>query len=50
MGLNIKYENLCEVGVDCIVNVVVGIQLYGSFLIIVDFGIVIIYCYIDENK
>lgn len=50
IGLNIKYENLCEVGVDWIVNVVVGIYLYGSLFIIVDFGMVIIYCYINEEK
>lgn len=50
MGLNIKYDNLKEVGVDRIVNVVVVIYLYGNLLIVVDFGIVIMYCYIDENK
>ena len=49
-GLNIKYENPREVGADRIVNAVAGIQLYGSPLIIVDFGTATTYCYIDENK
>lgn len=50
IGLNIKYDNLKEVGVDRIVNVVVVIQQYGGLLIVVDFGMVMMYCYIDENK
>ncbi|HWO94968.1 MAG TPA: type III pantothenate kinase [Bacillus sp. (in: firmicutes)] len=49
-GLNIKYENPREVGADRIVNAVAGIHLYGSPLIIVDFGTATTYCYIDENK
>ncbi len=49
-GLNIKYENPREVGADRIVNAVAGIQLYGSPLIIVDFGTATTYCYINENK
>ncbi|TYR78219.1 type III pantothenate kinase [Priestia megaterium] len=49
-GLNIKYENPREVGADRIVNAVAGIQLYGSPLIIVDFGTATTYCYIDEEK
>jgi type III pantothenate kinase len=49
-GLNIKYENPREVGADRIVNAVAGIHLYGSPLIIVDFGTATTYCYIDEDK
>jgi type III pantothenate kinase len=49
-GLNIKYENPREVGADRIVNAVAGIHLYGSPLIIVDFGTATTYCYINENK
>ncbi|WP_096156045.1 MULTISPECIES: type III pantothenate kinase [Bacillus] len=49
-GLNIKYENPREVGADRIVNAVAAIHLYGSPLIIVDFGTATTYCYINENK
>ncbi|MCY8859206.1 type III pantothenate kinase [Bacillus atrophaeus] len=49
-GLNIKYDNPKEVGADRIVNAVAAIQLYGSPLIVVDFGTATTYCYIDENK
>ncbi|WP_088036613.1 type III pantothenate kinase [Evansella clarkii] len=49
-GLNIKYENPREVGADRIVNAVAGIRLYGSPLIIVDFGTATTYCFIDEKK
>ncbi|CAG9623424.1 type III pantothenate kinase [Sutcliffiella rhizosphaerae] len=49
-GLNIKYENPREVGADRIVNAVAGIHLYGSPLVIVDFGTATTYCYINENK
>lgn len=49
-GLNIKYENPREVGADRIVNAVAGIYLYGSPLIIVDFGTATTYCYINEEK
>ncbi|MFC3882086.1 type III pantothenate kinase [Bacillus songklensis] len=49
-GLNIKYDNPREVGADRIVNTVAGIHLYGSPLIIVDFGTATTYCYIDEDK
>ncbi|KZZ86544.1 MULTISPECIES: type III pantothenate kinase [Bacillaceae] len=49
-GLNIKYENPREVGADRIVNAVAGIHLYGSPLIIVDFGTATTYCYINEDK
>ena len=49
-GLNIKYENPREVGADRIVNAVAGIHLYGSPLIIVDFGTATTYCYVDEDK
>ncbi|MBO9131318.1 type III pantothenate kinase [Bacillus sp. 165] len=49
-GLNIKYENPREVGADRIVNAVAAIQLYGSPLVIVDFGTATTYCYINEEK
>lgn len=49
-GLNIKYDNPKEVGADRIVNAIAGIHLYGSPLIIVDFGTATTYCYINENK
>lgn len=49
-GLNIKYDNPKEVGADRIVNAVAGIHLYGSPLIIVDFGTATTYCYINEDK
>jgi type III pantothenate kinase len=49
-GLDIKYENPREVGADRIVNAVAGIALYGSPLIIVDFGTATTYCYINEHK
>lgn len=49
-GLNIKYVNPREVGADRIVNAVAAIDLYGSPLIIVDFGTATTFCYIDEEK
>lgn len=49
-GLNIKYDNPKEVGADRIVNAVAGIHLYGSPLIIVDFGTATTYCYINEKN
>ncbi|MCH1626919.1 type III pantothenate kinase [Fredinandcohnia quinoae] len=49
-GLNIKYDNPKEVGADRIVNAIAGIHLYGSPLIIVDFGTATTYCYINEKK
>ncbi|WP_088105915.1 type III pantothenate kinase [Halalkalibacter urbisdiaboli] len=49
-GLNIKYENPREVGADRIVNAVAAIQLYGSPLIIVDFGTATTYCYVNEEQ
>lgn len=48
-GLNIRIENPREVGADRIVNAVAGIELYGSPLIIVDFGTATTYDYIDER-
>ncbi|OIJ14446.1 pantothenate kinase [Anaerobacillus arseniciselenatis] len=48
-GLNIKYDNPKEVGADRIVNAVAAIELYGSPLIIVDFGTATTYCYISEE-
>lgn len=49
-GLNIKYDNPKEVGADRIVNAVAAIELYGSPLIIVDFGTATTYCYINEEQ
>ena len=48
-GLSIKYENPREVGADRVVNAVAGIQLYGSPLIIVDFGTATTFCAISES-
>lgn len=48
-GLNIRYENPRDVGADRIVNAVAGIHLYGSPLIIVDFGTATTFCYIDTK-
>lgn len=48
-GLNIRYENPRDVGADRIVNAVAGIELFGSPLIVVDFGTATTFCYIDEN-
>src|SRR5690606_1408300 len=47
-GLNIRYENPREVGADRIVNAVAAIEQYGSPLIIVDFGTVTSYDFIDR--
>lgn len=49
-GLNIKYDNPKEVGADRIVNAVAAIALYGSPLVIVDFGTATTYCYINEKR
>jgi type III pantothenate kinase len=49
-GLNVKYDNPKEVGADRIVNAVAAIQLYGSPLIVVDFGTATTYCYINEDR
>jgi type III pantothenate kinase len=49
-GLNIKYDNPREVGADRIVNAVAAIELYGSPLVIVDFGTATTYCYINEQR
>jgi type III pantothenate kinase len=48
-GLSIKYENPREVGADRVVNAVAGIRLYGSPLIIVDFGTATTFCAISES-
>jgi type III pantothenate kinase len=47
-GLNIRIENPREMGADRIVNAVAGIELYGTPLIIVDFGTATTFDYIDE--
>jgi type III pantothenate kinase len=48
-GLNIRYENPREVGADRIVNAVGAIELYGTPVIVVDFGTATTFDYIDEN-
>ncbi|WP_409343909.1 type III pantothenate kinase [Paenibacillus sp. MBLB4367] len=48
-GLNIRIENPREVGADRIVNAVAGLELYGSPLIIVDFGTATTYDYLDQH-
>jgi len=48
-GLNIRYDHPKEVGADRIVNAVAAIHLYGSPLIIIDFGTATTFEYIDES-
>jgi type III pantothenate kinase len=48
-GLNIRIENPREMGADRIVNAVAGIELYGTPLIIVDFGTATTFDYIDDS-
>lgn len=48
-GLNIRYENPREVGADRIVNSVAAIELYGTPVIVVDFGTAITVDYVDEK-
>jgi len=48
-GMNIKMENPREVGADRIVNAVAAIEIYGTPLIIVDFGTATTFDYIDEQ-
>jgi len=48
-GLSILYDNPREVGADRIVNAVAGYELYGSPLIIIDFGTATTFCVIDEE-
>ena len=48
-GLVIRYENPREVGADRVVNAVAAVRLYGSPLIIVDFGTATTFCAIGAN-
>ncbi|MFA6449808.1 MAG: type III pantothenate kinase [bacterium] len=48
VGMNIKYENPREVGADRIVNAVAAIALYGTPVIVVDFGTATTFCYVNE--
>lgn len=48
-GLSIKYDNPREVGADRVVNAVAGLKLYGSPLIIVDFGTATTFCALGTN-
>ena len=49
-GINIKYENPREVGSDKIVNAVSAIKLYGSPVIIVDFGTATTFCAVNSKR
>ncbi len=48
-GIKIGLENPKEVGADRIVNAIAAIELYGTPLIIVDFGTATTFDYIDEE-
>lgn len=48
-GLAFKYENPREVGADRVVNAVAAIKLFGSPLIVVDFGTATTFCAIAPN-
>jgi len=48
-SLNIVTDNPREVGADRIVNAVAALKLYGSPLVIVDFGTATTYCAIAKN-
>ena len=48
-GMPIKYENPREIGADRIVNAIAGHALYGSPLIIVDFGTATTFCVISAH-
>lgn len=47
-GIKINIENPKELGADRIVNALAGIEIYGTPLIIVDFGTATTFDYIDE--
>lgn len=47
-GLNIKIENPREVGSDRIVNAVAAADLYGTPVIVVDFGTATTFCLVDQ--
>lgn len=49
-GINIKYDNPKEVGSDRIVNAVAACNLYGSPVIIVDFGTATTFCAISSKN
>jgi len=48
-GLNIRYENPREVGADRICNAIAAIELYGSPIIVVDFGTATTFDFIDAK-
>lgn len=48
-GLDIKTDDPKEIGADRIVNAVAGIHLFGTPLIVVDFGTATTYCYVNER-
>jgi type III pantothenate kinase len=49
VGMNIKYENPREVGADRIVNAVAAIAMYGTPVIVVDFGTATTFCYVNKT-
>ncbi|GBF11380.1 type III pantothenate kinase [Tepidibacillus infernus] len=48
-GIKIQIENPAEVGADRIVNSVAAIEIYGTPLVVIDFGTATTFDYIDEN-
>ncbi|OEG00314.1 pantothenate kinase [Vulcanibacillus modesticaldus] len=48
-GIKINMENPKEVGADRIVNAIAAIEIYGTPLIIIDFGTATTFDYIDKN-
>ena len=48
-GLRIRYDNPREVGADRIVNAVAACELYGTPVIVVDFGTATTFCAIAEE-
>lgn len=48
--MNIKLDNLKELGADRLVNAVSAINKYGAPLIVVDFGTATTFCAIDERR
>ena len=49
-GINVKYDNPRDVGADRIANAVAACELYGSPVIIVDFGTATTFCAVGSNS
>lgn len=49
-GINVKYENPRDVGADRIANAVAACEIYGSPIIIVDFGTATTFCAVSSNN